>query len=164
MKRLGEKKAAKLAEEHPGITLSSWLENNYLHVTLESSVAQGGKRLVVPQSNVELTVALLSTDNVADWAKVAFHWAPAGTIVDKVPVRYYEEKVLLLRQLLTKQLLTNPDNKMAQRYLQILERRDADRWAQRKQAMAIKASATPDGGSGDDGAARTLKLEFEVVQ
>lgn len=163
MKRLGKEKQQELEEKAPGITLSGWLENNYAHVTLESSVTQGGKRLVVPQFCVELTIALLSTDNVVDWAKVAFHWAPAGTIVDKVPVRYYEDKVLLLRQLLTKQLLTNPDNRMAQRYLQILERRDSDRWAQKKQAMAIKASATPEGGSAD-GEQKKITFDFEIVQ
>lgn len=163
MKRLGKEKAQELEAQAPGCTLSGWLELNYKHVTLETSVQQGGKRLVVPQHNVELTIGLLSTDNVVDWARVAFHWAPAGTIIDKIPAKYWEEKVLLLRQLLTKQLLVNPDNKMAQRYLQILERRDSDRWAQRKQAMAIKASATPDGGSGDE-PSKKITFDFEIVQ
>lgn len=163
MKRIGGKKAAKLAEEHPGITLSSWVELNYKHVTLDRTVRDGSKTITVPQHNVELTIALLSTDNVADWAKVAFHWAPAGTIVDKVSASFYESNVLLLRQLLTKKLITEPNNRMAQRYLQVLERRDSERWAQRKQAMAIKASATPDGGSGDGGE-KKIVFDFEIVQ
>lgn len=163
MKRLGREKAQELEEKAPGITLSGWLERNYTHVTLETFVQQGSKRLAVPQHNVELTIALLSTDNVADWAKTAFHWAPAGTVIDKIPCAYWEEKVLLLRQLLTKQLLINPDNRIAQRYLQVLERRDSERWAQRKQAMAIKASATPDGGSGDGGE-KKITFDFEIVQ
>lgn len=163
MKRLGKQKAAELEEKAPGITLSGWLSRNYTHVTLDTFVQQSSKRLAVPQHNVELTIALLSTDNVADWAKTAVHWAPVGTVIDKVPCAYWEEKILLLRQLLTKQLLINPDNKMAQRYLQILERRDADRWAQRKQAMAIKASATPDGGSGDE-PSKKITFDFEIVQ
>jgi len=164
MKRLGTTKAKALEEKAPGCTLSGWLELNYKHVTLSREITDGSKRLVVPQSNLELTVGLLSTDNVTDWAKVAFHWAPAGTIVDKVPRTYYEEKVLLLRQLLTKQLLVNPDNKMAQRYLQILERRDAERWAQKKQAMNIRAAATTEqksegGGSGS----KKIVFDFEIV-
>jgi len=164
MKRLGKEKADVLNASHPGMTLSSWLDINFTHVTLEQNITQGGKRLVVKPHNVELTVALLSTSNVADWARVAFHWAPAGTIVDKVPNTYYEEKVLLLRQLLTKKLLLDPDDRLAKRYLQILERRDADRWAEKKKPMSVKASASTDelksegGGSG-----KQINLEFEIV-
>ena len=118
--------------------------------------------MVCPQSNVELTIALLSTDNVADWARVAFHWAPAGTIIDKVPGIYYEEKVLLLRQLLTKELVLNPDNKRAQRYLQVLERRDADRWAQKNKGLSVKASTSTEQTEAKNGG-KEIKLEFEIV-
>lgn len=152
-----------MAEKVPGCTLSDWLEKNFLHVSLENNITQGSKRLVVPQSNVELTIALLSTDNVADWAKVAFHWCPPGTIVDKIPLNYYESKVLLLRQQLTKKVLLEPDNRLAQRYLQILERRDAERWAQKKQAMALKATATTDSAEAGDGGKKQVKFEFEIV-
>ena len=162
MKRLGKKKAVQLAANHPGSTLSSWLELNYKHVTLSTDIVEGGKRLVCPQSNVELTIALLSTDNVADWARVAFHWAPAGTIIDKVPGIYYEEKVLLLRQLLTKELVLNPDNKRAQRYLQVLERRDADRWAQKNKGLSVKASTSTEPTEAKNGS-KEIKLEFEIV-
>lgn len=162
MKRLGQEKAKALEEKAPGCTLSGWLELNFTHVTLEQNITQGGKRLVVKPHNVELTVALLSTSNVADWARVAFHWAPAGTIVDKVPNTYYEEKVLLLRQLLTKKLLLDPDDRLAKRYLQILERRDADRWAQKQKTMSVKATASESGGNSEP-SSKTLKLEFEVV-
>lgn len=162
MKRLGTEKQKELEAKAPGITLSGWLEQNFRHVSLESTISQGGRRLTVPQSNIELTIALLSTDNVVDWAKVAFHWAPAGTIVDKIPMNFYVEKLLLLRQLLAKEVLMNPDNRMAQRYLQVLERRDADRWAQRKQSMAVKATATePEGKKGTD--ARKITFDFEIV-
>lgn len=163
MKRLGPEKAKALAEKVPGCTLSDWLDKNFLHVSLENNITQGGKRLVVPQSNVELTIALLSTDNVADWAKVAFHWAPAGTIIDKIPLNFYESKVLLLRQQLTKKVLLEPDNRLAQRYLQILERRDAERWAQKKQAMALKATATTGNAEAGDGGTKQVKFEFEIV-
>lgn len=163
MKRLGPEKAKALADKAPGITLSDWLERNYLHVTLERNITEDSKRLVVPQSNVELTIGLLSTDNVADWAKVAFHWAPAGTIIDKIPLNYYESKVLLLRQVLTKKVLLDPDNKLAQRYLQVLERRDSERWAQKKQALALKASATSAAGEAGDGGTKQVKFEFEIV-
>lgn len=162
MKRLGKEKAAQLAASNPGCTLSSWLDLNYKHVTLKTTFIDGGKKLVCPQSNVELTIALLSTDNVADWARVAVHWAPLGTIIDKVPLNYYEEKVLLLRQLLTKELILNPDNKLAQRYLQVLERRDSDRWAQKNKGVSLKATATSDNAEVKNGG-KEIKLEFEIV-
>ena len=166
MKRLGKEKADKLNSEHPGMTLSSWLDLNYTHVTLDQHITQDGKRLVCKPFCVELTMALLSTDNVADWAKVALHFAPAGTIIDKVPIDYYEQKVLLVRQLLTKKLVTDPDNKMAQRFLSILERRDADRWAAKKQALSVRATATDPNNSkgGGDGQEKKITFDFEIVK
>lgn len=164
MKRLGKQKAAELEEKAPGITLSGWLNLNFTHVTLYENIFEGGKRLQVPKHNVELTMALLSTDNVADFAKVALHWAPAGTIVDKVPDTFFQEKLLLVRQLLTKELVTNPDNKLALRYLTILERRDQSRWAMRQKAMEIKATASKsEGGDGGNSEKQTVKLQFEIV-
>lgn len=162
MKRLGTEKAKALEEKAPGCTLSGWLELNYNHVTLEKTICEGGKRLAVPQHNVELTIGLLSTDNVVDWSRVAFHWAPPGTIVDKIPLKYYEDKVLLLRQKLTKELLLNPDNRMAQRYLTVLERRDADRWAQKTKGMSIKASASTNGEAKNEQSKKVV-FDFEIV-
>lgn len=146
--------------------MSSWLDLNYTHVTLDQHITQDGKRLVCKPFCVELTMALLSTDNVADWAKVALHFAPAGTIIDKVPIDYYEQKVLLVRQLLTKKLVTDPDNKMAQRFLNILERRDADRWAAKKQALSVRATATDPNSSkgGGDGQEKKITFDFEIVK
>ena len=162
MKRLGQEKAKALEEKAPGCTLSGWLDLNYKHVTLDKTISEGSKRLAVPQSNVELTIALLSTDNVVDWARVAFHWAPPGTIIDKVPVKYWEEKVLLLRQLLTKKLVLDPDDRLARRYLSILERRDADRWAQKTKGMSIKASASTDGEAKNEQSKKVV-FDFEIV-
>lgn len=162
MKRLGQEKAKALEEKAPGCTLSGWLDLNYKHVTLDKTICEDSKRLAVPQSNVELTIALLSTDNVVDWARVAFHWAPAGTIIDKVPVKYWEEKVLLLRQLLTKKLVFDPDDRLARRYLSILERRDADRWAQKTKGMSIKASASTDGEAKNE-QSKKIVFDFEIV-
>lgn len=163
MKRLGQEKAKALEEKAPGCTLSGWLDLNYKHVTLDKTICEDSKRLVVPHSNVELTIALLSTDNVVDWARVAFHWAPPGTIIDKVPVKYWEEKVLLLRQLLTKKLVLDPDDRLARRYLSILERRDADRWAQKTKGMSIKASASTDGEAKNEQSKKVV-FDFEIVQ
>lgn len=160
MKSIGKKKFEQLEAENPGCTLTGWIQHNFNHITFDRTVRENGKTLAVPQHNVELTLALLSTDNVIDWADVAFHFAPAGTILDKVPEKLYRSKVLLLRQMLTKKLITEPDNRTARRYLDILERRDAERWAAKKQAMQVKAVAEQADGEKKGG---PISVEFTIA-
>lgn len=162
-RRLGAEKAKELEEKAPGITLSGWLSKTFTHVTLDNRIFEHGKTLVVPKVCNELALGLLSTDNVGDFARIAFHCAPAGVIVDHIPVRLYEDYVLLLRKDLTKKLVTDPDNRMAKRWLDILERRDSERWAQKRQAMALKATATTGGEGVDAGSTKQVKFEFEIV-
>ena len=162
-RRIGAEKAKELEEKAPGITLSGWLEKAFTHVTLDNRIFEHGKTLVVPKVCNELALGLLSTDNVGDFARIAFHCAPVGTIVDHIPLRLYEDYVLLLRKDLTKKLVTDPDNRMAKRWLDILERRDAERWAQKKQAMALKATATTGDEGSDGGSTKQVKFEFEIV-
>lgn len=165
MKSLGKKKAEELEAKAPGITLSGWLEKNYTHVTLDENIQSQGKILRVPKHNVELTIGLLSTDNIKDWSHLAFHWAPAGTIIDRVPENIYDQSILLLRQLLTKKLLQEPDNKTAKRYMEILERRDPTRWAQKSKGMHIKASATNDDvkSEGGESGSKKVVFDFDIV-
>lgn len=161
MKRLGKVKAEKLERKAPGITLSGWLKKNYTHVTLSERICDKGQTLVVPRHCVELTIGLLSTDNIKDWAHLAMHWAPAGTIIDKVPESTYDQSILLLRQLLTKRLLEEPDDRMAKRYMSILERRDPTRWAQNcGNKLSVKASVDSEQSAGANG---DIKIEFEIV-
>lgn len=163
MKSIGKEKQKKLEKKAKGITLSGWLENNYKHVTLSERITDGGKTLVVPKHNVELTIGLLSTDNIKDWCHLAFHWAPAGTIIDYVPANIYDSKILLLRQLLTKRLIMEPNDKMAKRYMDILERRDPTRWGQgNTRNLKVTATATENDNGGDNGA-KAISLEFEIV-
>ena len=162
-KSIGKAKAEKLAKEHPGITLSSWLELNYTHVTMDQKITEGGKTLVVPKHNVELTIGLLSTDNINDWVHLATTFAPVGTILDRVPESMYDLKILQLRQLLTKKLVTEPNNSTARRWLDILERRDATRWGQHRPG-GVKITTTAKGGENDEEpSGGELKLEFEIV-
>lgn len=164
LKRTPRTLAEKAEKKVPGCTLSSWLEKNYTHVTLTTNIVSGGKRLVVPQLNVELTIALVSTDCIGDWSKVARHWAPVGVIIDKVPMDYYVEKKLLLQQLLTKELLLDDTNRTYKKFLEVLERRDAERWAQKKNALSLKATATEPGKDGVNGEqSKTVEFNFEIV-
>lgn len=161
MKGLGKKKAERLERKAPGITLSGWLKKNYTHVTLSERISEKGQTLVVPRHCVELTIGLLATDNIKDWAHLAMHWAPAGTIIDKVPESTYDQSILLLRQLLTKRLLEEPDDRMAKRYMSILERRDPTRWAQNcGNRLSVKASVDSEQSAGTNG---DIKIEFEIV-
>ena len=59
----------------------------------------------------------------------------------------------------------NPDNKLAQRYLQVLERRDSDRWAQKNKGMHIKASATNDDvkSEGGESGSKKVVFDFDIV-
>lgn len=142
--------------------MSGWLEKTFTHVTLDDRIFEHGKTLVVPKVCNELALGLLSTDNVGDFARIAFHCAPVGTVIDHIPLRLYDDYVLLLRKDLTKKLVTDPDNRMARRWLDILERRDSERWAQKKQAMNVKATAS-ESGENSEPSSKTLKLEFEIV-
>lgn len=162
-RRLGKEKAEELEEKVPGCLLSTWLKKVFTHVTLEDRIYDRGTSVVVPKICNELTVGLLSTDNVADWARIAYHLAPVGIIVDKIPLNDYRDYILLLRNDLTRKLLREPNDRTARRYLDILERRAADQWAPRKQGITVKAEAAEADAKAKTGGEKTLKIEFEIV-
>jgi hypothetical protein len=64
--------------------------------------------------------------------------------------------------LLTKKLVLDPDDRLALRYLSILERRDADLWAQKTKGMSIKASASTDGEAKNEQSKKVV-FDFEIV-
>lgn len=107
------------------MTRNDWIKQNFTHVTFTESVGT----LRVPRINVELTYGLLSTENYDEFQKLVFHLMPSGTIVDDIDPEFYEGKVLLLRNMLTRMLMEEANAKMAQRYLDILERRDRSHWS-----------------------------------
>lgn len=161
-RRLGKEKAEELEEKVPGCLLSTWLKKVFTHVTLEDRIYDHGTSVVVPKVCNELTIGLLSTDNVADWARIAYHLAPVGIIVDKIPLNDYRDYILLLRNDLTRKLLREPNDRTARRYLDILERRAADQWAPKSKGVSVKATA--DGGEGKDGENHKITFDFEIVQ
>lgn len=162
-RRLGKEKAEELEEKVPGCLLSTWLKKVFTHVTLEERIYDHGTSVVVPKVCNELTIGLLSTDNVADWARIAYHLAPVGIIVDKIPLNDYRDYILLLRNDLTRKLLREPSDRTARRYLDILERRAADQWAPKKPGITVKAEATEADAKAKAGSDKTLKIEFEIV-
>jgi len=133
--------------------LTEWLTKNYTHIAFEQELMKNGTVLKVPQLNIDLTVGLISTSSKEDYAKLVFHYAPTGTIIDEIPDEWYNEHILVVRNILTRMLIEEPNYKMASRYLEILERRDKDRWSKdSKKKTEIKAT------QGD------IKLEFTIVE
>ena len=131
------------------MTRNEWIKQNFTHVTFMEAVGN----LRVPKINVDLTYGLLSTENYDEFQKLVFHLMPAGTIVDDIDPEFYEGKVLLLRNMLTRMLMEEANAKMAQRYLDILERRDKQHWA-KEPGKQLKVEQKED---------KSLTVEFNIV-
>lgn len=114
--------------------LSEWCKKNFTHVTFEENIGN----LKVPKVNIELTYGLLSTEDKNEFQKLVFHLAPAGIIVDEISEDFYEGKMLLLRNMLTKMLIEEPNHKLADRFLNILERRDRNHWGKEQKQLKVE--------------------------
>lgn len=136
--------------------LSQFLEKNFTHVTFDEYIGT----LKVPKINVDLTYGLLSTENKDEFKKLVFHLAPVGTIIDDIPEDFYEGKLLIVRNMLTKMLMEEPNHKMAERFLNVLERRDKAHWSKDKKVTEIKAESVPTNNA-DNG---TFNLVFTVKE
>ena len=130
------------------MTRSEWLAKNFTHVTFDECVGN----LRVPKINVDLTYGLISTESKEEFSKLVFHLMPPGTVVDDIPDEFYEGKILLLRNMLTKMLMEEPNHKMADRYLNILERRDKNHWS--KESKQLKVEQKED---------KNLSITFDIV-
>ena len=130
------------------MTRSEWLAKNFTHVTFDECVGN----LRVPKINVDLTYGLISTESKEEFSKLVFHLMPPGTVVDEIPDEFYEGKILLLRNMLTKMLMEEPNHKMADRYLNILERRDKNHWS--KESKQLKVEQKED---------KNLSITFDIV-
>lgn len=120
------------------MTLKDFIEQNFKHVTLSTKIVKGDTVLRVPELNVDLTVGLISTNNKEEFQKLCFNYVPVGTIINELDQDWYDAKLLMCRNLLTKELLTNP---RAKQYLDILARRDKDRWSDQAKKTEVKASS-----------------------
>ena len=130
------------------MTRSEWLAKNFTHVTFDECVGN----LRVPKINVDLTYGLISTESEEEFSKLVFHLMPSGTVVDEIPDEFYEGKILLLRNMLTRMLMEEPNHKMADRYLNILERRDKNHWS--KESKQLKVEQKED---------KKLSITFDIV-
>lgn len=116
------------------MTIQEWLDENFKHVTLYRQIGT----LTVPEINIDLTCGLISTASKEEFQKLCFHYIPAGTIIEPIDQEWYEVKVLAVRNYLTKRLLTD---KYSRTLLDVLERRDKERWSRDKKVTEIKAES-----------------------
>lgn len=118
-------------------TLNQWVQKTFRNIELfdtpktKTVLKNGAPIKITHQPNkieVELSLGLLSTDNLKDWTRIVFHLAPLGTIVDEIDETFYNDMILLLHKELTKLLLDASTRTMAEKFINILERRDKERW------------------------------------
>lgn len=127
------------------MTLTQWLNETWKHLTLSTEMVNPkGSIIRIPEVNLDLTSALFSTDSLKEFEDLAFHLSPVGTVRDKINEDYYNDKLLRARNILTKQILTTKNSRLAKQLMEVLERRDKVRW--QKEARELKASATDSEG------------------
>lgn len=126
-------------------TLTQWLNDTWKHLTFDDEmVGKNGSVIKIPEINIELTSGLFSTDDLEEFNDLAFHLSPVGTIKDKINEDYYNDKLLRARNILTKQILTTKNSKLAKQYMEILSKRDKKRWG--TDPKEVKATATDSQG------------------
>lgn len=127
------------------MTLTQWLNDTWKHLTFDDEmVGKNGSVIKIPEINIELTSGLFSTDDLEEFNDLAFHLSPVGTIKDKINEDYYNDKLLRARNILTKQILTTKNSKLAKQYMEILSKRDKKRWG--TDVKEFKATATDSEG------------------
>lgn len=81
-----------------------------------------------------------------------FNYIPVGTIIDEIDDEWYQIKLLAVRNMLTKKLLVDPRCKQ---YLDILSRRDKERWSSDSKQTQVKVEQKED---------KSLNITFDIVQ
>ena len=104
--------------------LSEWLKDNFKRIQFFDSVEIVNGVTVKNTLNRNLTLGLLSTNNKDEFRDLAFH---------------YDDKILLLRNELTKLLFDESNKALAEKYIKILEKRDKEHWFTDKQSTIVQA-------------------------
>ena len=141
----------------PNMNLSTWVYETFKHVTLctEKFDSKSNGVIKIPEINRDLTVGLISTETIEEFRDLCFSYAPVGTIKDELDPGWYAGRVLRVRQMLTKLLVDEKNGRMAQKYLDILERRDRQRWS--KDSKAVEVTTT------DPTTEKSTTVTFRVV-
>lgn len=138
-------------------SLRAWVEETFKHVTLCDSM-QSPKNpaavIKIPEINIDLTIGLISTEDINEFRDLCLSYAPVGTIKDDLDKEWYELKMLRVRQLLSKMLISEKSKALADKYLKVLERRDRKRWSDQKGQMTASVN---------DGDGRVVSLTYQVL-
>lgn len=128
------------------MNLSTWVYETFRHVTLstEKFDPKSNGIIKIPEINRDLTVGLISTETIEEFRDLCFSYAPLGTIKDDLDLGWYTGRVLRVRQMLTKLLVDEKNGRLANKYLDILSRRDKKRWG--TDQKEVKATATDSQG------------------
>ena len=118
------------------MNLDKWVKNNFTRIQIFNNVELKNGMKVSNKLNRDLTLGLLSTDNVAEWRDLCFLYAPVGTIKTDISEDYYADRLLLLRNELTKLLFDTDNRTLAEKYIKILEKRDKNHWADQNKTVA----------------------------
>lgn len=124
------------------MNLDNWVKNNFTRIQIFNNVELKNGMQVSNKLNRDLTLGLLSTDNVAEWRDLCFLYAPVGTIKTDIPEEYYADRLLLLRNELTKLLFDTDNRTLAEKYIKILEKRDKNHWADQNKTVASVGAVT----------------------
>ena len=119
--------------------LSEFLKDNFKRIQFFDSVEIVNGVTVKNTLNRNLTLGLLSTNNKDEFRDLTMQYAPVGTIKDDIEDSYYNDKILLLRNELTKLLFDEKNRALAEKYIKILEKRDKDHWLTDKQSTIVEA-------------------------
>lgn len=124
------------------MNLDKWVKNNFTRIQIFNNVELKNGMQVSNKLNRDLTLGLLSTDNVEEWRDLCFLYAPVGTIKTDIPEDYYADRLLLLRNELIKLLFDTDNRTLAEKYLKILEKRDKNHWADQNKAVSTSVTAS----------------------
>lgn len=124
------------------MNLDKWVKNNFTRIQIFNNVELKNGMQVSNKLNRDLTLGLLSTDNVEEWRDLCFLYAPVGTIKTDIPEDYYADRLLLLRNELIKLLFDTDNRTLAEKYLKILEKRDKNHWADPNKTVSTSVTAS----------------------
>lgn len=98
--------------------LQDELDKSWTDITLDSN-----------DVNEDFTIAMLSTNDKKEFAKLAFQFCRKGTTEEELDDEWYERKKLLTRHFMSKMYIKAPMPKIYNKLMAILERRDARHWS-----------------------------------
>ena len=119
--------------------LSEFLKDNFKRIQFFDSVEINNGVTIKNTLNRNLNLGLLSTNNKDEFRDLAFHYAPVGCIKDDIEDSYYNDKILLLRNELTKLLFDEKNRSIAEKYIKILEKRDKEHWFTDNKSTIVQA-------------------------